>query len=110
MGLLRKWPGPKHRVRLNQVSALEGVRFNQVSLYIQVPQYEKMGIIKPIELILKFIITTIKNKNKKTNDLENQHLPISSLRNIYIANPSNVFPTKNTIAVIRNPGFNRFFK
>ena len=33
MGLLRKWPGPKHRVRLNQVSALEGVRFNQVSLY-----------------------------------------------------------------------------
>ena len=35
MGLLRKWPGPKHRVRLNQVSALEGVRFNQVSLYIE---------------------------------------------------------------------------
>ena len=33
MGLLRKWSGPKHRDRLNQVSALEGVRFNQVSLY-----------------------------------------------------------------------------
>ena len=33
MGLLEKWPGPKHRVRLNQVSALEGVRLNQVLLY-----------------------------------------------------------------------------
>ena len=39
MGLLGKWPGPKHRVRLNQVSALEGVRFNQVLLYLETHGY-----------------------------------------------------------------------
>ena len=44
MGLLGKWPGPKPRVRLNQVSALEGVRFNQVSLY---NYFEELDDVRP---------------------------------------------------------------
>ena len=50
VGLLRKWPGPKHRVRLNQVSALEGVRFNQVSLYFQLDS----NIDVPLKTLLRW--------------------------------------------------------